>query len=85
MLAPAIDYLGDQFLLRCMIAKFHNIASAKTAGGPGGLRLARVSPVLIFNHEHSRVRTPGRYLGPRRDESALSIDRDKITADRSSR
>jgi hypothetical protein len=24
----AIDYLGDQFLLRCMIAKFHNIAYA---------------------------------------------------------
>jgi hypothetical protein len=31
MLAPAIDYLGDQFLLRCMIAKFHNIAYANTA------------------------------------------------------
>jgi hypothetical protein len=35
----AIDYLGDQFLLRCMIAKFHNIAFANinliTASGGG--------------------------------------------------
>jgi hypothetical protein len=52
----AIDYLGDQFLLRCMIAKFHNIAYANVVhlenAWPLEARLARVKdPRLVFGSD----------------------------------